>query len=98
MLEPNIAADEVDNCRTLKLKSKSNSIASESLDKSLERTKNELELDRLKDQEWEAIDQARKQLNELQETIMNREKALQNTETEMIKIQQTSPKLNDGFK
>ena len=85
MPEHEIADAELENARQTRLKSKANDIASESLDKSLERTKVELELDKLKDQEWEAIEVARKQLHELQETVLNREKTLQNKETEAIR-------------
>ena len=79
--EPELDAAELDNIRQTRLKSKVNLIASESLNKSLERTKHELELDKLKDQEWEAIDQARKQKIEAKEAIVNREKALQEAES-----------------
>ena len=82
---PEIDAADIDKVRQTRLKSKVNAIASESLDKSLERTKREIELDKLKDQEWEAIDAARKQLHDLQETILQREKALQNTEIENMR-------------
>ena len=43
--EPELDTAELDKIRQTRLKSKVNSIASESINKSLERTKHELELD-----------------------------------------------------
>ena len=80
-LEPEKEENDIDNVRQIRLKSKATSIASESLNKSFERTKHEMELDKLKDKEWEAIDKARRQIIEAKEAIVNREKALQQAES-----------------